>query len=53
MLFAYIIQEITWINLNHNSSTALERSIINNCEGLNRFNMTRSSPSVSAVVHNI
>ena len=42
-------------SVNHNSSTALERSVINNLGGggLNRFYMAITSPSASAVVHNI
>ena len=44
---------ITLISVNHNSSTALERSVINNWGALNRFYMAITSPSASAVVHNI
>ena len=47
------IIEIIWINVNHSSSSALERSVINNWGGLNRFYMAITSPSASAVVHNI
>ena len=46
--------KINLINVNHNSSIALERSVINNWGGgLNRFYRIQTSPTASAVVHNI
>ena len=45
--------EIIWINVDHSSSTALERSVIKKLGGLNRFYMAITSPLASAVVHNI
>ena len=56
-----LINEITWTNVNHSSGTALGRSVINNwcvrvcvcVGGLNRFYRYLTSPSATAVVHNI
>ena len=42
---------ITWIKLKHNNSTALERSVINNWGGLNRFYRRLTSTLSTAVVH--
>ena len=52
---SYNKNSLTWINMNHSSSLALERLVINNGGGggLNRFYMAITTPSASAVVHNI
>ena len=50
------VNGITGVNVNHNRTSALERSLINNGRGrggLNYFYMAITTPLASAVVHNI